>query len=270
MKGIINGFFTCLSLVSRFKVRQTKTPDFTWIGFSLPIIGLLVGGLSFLFFFFGYRLFLNLWITAVVTLIVQYYLFNLFHFDGLIDSADAFSTMGDKEKVLAILKDVHVGAFGLFAGIMYIVLKVILLQSNLTILVPLTLEKGAYFVFLFTYPAAGRIAATLIPLFLRNARSSGLGVLLKDFRRLKALSGVFIAVLLPLIVGLIIASGVNTPVFLSLALLSLVSALLTLLFWGRLYERRAGGYTGDTLGAAVETGELLHLLLFLIILRFLQ
>lgn len=269
MKDVVNGFFTCLSLVSRFKVKQSKTPDFTWIGFSLPIIGLIVGGLSFLFFFLGYMVFMNLWVTAVITLVLQYYLFNLFHFDGLIDSADAFSTMGDKEKVLSILKDVHVGAFGLFAGVMYLILKVILLQGNLTNLVPLTPEKGGQVLFLFTYPAAGRTAAALIPLFLKNARSSGLGVLLKDYSKGKALAGMAFVIIFSGVVGFLISLDSNSFGFFSLALLPVVSALLTLLLWGWLYERRAGGFTGDTLGAAVETGELLHLLFFLVILRFL-
>jgi adenosylcobinamide-GDP ribazoletransferase len=45
-----------------------------------------------------------------------------------------------------------------------------------------------------------------------------------------------------------------------LALLSLaVTGPLTALFYARLYRKGIGGYTGDAMGAAVETGEMLYL-----------
>jgi adenosylcobinamide-GDP ribazoletransferase len=40
---------------------------------------------------------------------------------------------------------------------------------------------------------------------------------------------------------------------------AILIASLTGLFYARLYRSGLGGYTGDALGAAVETAELLHL-----------
>jgi adenosylcobinamide-GDP ribazoletransferase len=51
-----------------------------------------------------------------------------------------------------------------------------------------------------------------------------------------------------------------------LPLLPLVSGLLSGCFFARLYRKHLDGYTGDALGAALETGELLHLLGALVLL----
>lgn len=44
------------------------------------------------------------------------------HTDGFIDTADALSSYGDKEKKLEILKDPHTGAFAIIGAIMYYLL----------------------------------------------------------------------------------------------------------------------------------------------------
>ncbi|MDR1149108.1 MAG: adenosylcobinamide-GDP ribazoletransferase, partial [Spirochaetaceae bacterium] len=54
-----------------------------------------------------------------------------------------------------------------------------------------------------------------------------------------------------------------------LLILPPVAGVINALFFARLYRNALGGYTGDTLGAAIETGELLHLLIVLMGLRIL-
>ena len=44
------------------------------------------------------------------------------HTDGFIDTVDALSSYGDKEKKLEILKDPHTGAFAIIGAIMYYLL----------------------------------------------------------------------------------------------------------------------------------------------------
>ena len=44
------------------------------------------------------------------------------HTDGFIDTVDALSSYGDKEKKLEILKDTHTGAFAIIGAVMYYLL----------------------------------------------------------------------------------------------------------------------------------------------------
>jgi cobalamin synthase len=59
------------------------------------------------------------------------------------------------------------------------------------------------------------------------------------------------------------STGITGDRLFPAVLLTLFSMVLiapgTAFFYARLYRRGIGGYTGDTLGAAVETSELLHL-----------
>ncbi|MDR2535471.1 MAG: adenosylcobinamide-GDP ribazoletransferase, partial [Treponema sp.] len=98
-------FFSTLSLVCRIPFKWRFTFDPSRIDFYLPIIGLfpaLLGGLTFKVCMIGAE---SPLIATLITLIVQYAGFNLFHLDGLMDTADAFLGPFDREKRFAILKD---------------------------------------------------------------------------------------------------------------------------------------------------------------------
>ena len=55
-------------------------------------------------------------LSALCAMVPQYLGFNLFHLDGLLDSADAAGASGGVEKRRAVLKDPRIGSFALFAG----------------------------------------------------------------------------------------------------------------------------------------------------------
>jgi adenosylcobinamide-GDP ribazoletransferase len=216
----------------------------------------------------------NPFIGAVLTLLVQYLCFNLFHLDGLADTADAFLGAFSRERRLAILKDSRIGVYGCFAIFADLSLKAALLAA----LSPLFFRFSACF---FAYPLTGRFGAALIPCLTKPARSEGLGALIKDARLSRCLGGILAGLLLwtALILGLIGILTRFTPSWFSLPfaegpfptalLLALppASGFINALFFARLYRNALGGYTGDTLGAAVETGELLHLLIVLVVFR---
>jgi adenosylcobinamide-GDP ribazoletransferase len=112
------------------------------------------------------------------------------------------------------------------------------------------------------------------------AGKGGLGALAKELKAIRTIIGAVIAFLVwalaawglvklaALIPGSLYASADLGTSFLRgyilsggiLALLSLVvTGPLTALFYARLYRKGMGGYTGDAMGAAVETGEMLYL-----------
>jgi adenosylcobinamide-GDP ribazoletransferase len=236
--------------------------------FYLPVTGvcpalinlLLFGGLSLLWD--------NPALTAVMVLLTQYLCFNLFHLDGLMDTADAFLGTVDREKRQAILKDSRIGVYGFFAGFSALALKIALLSGL------------SSFIFRFpaallAYPICGRLAASLIPCMTNPVNPGGLGALGRNAKPVCAVSGAMTGLLIWILLawGLTNAAALWAPVFdtailgaaffpalLILAIAFLLISPLTALFYARLYGKSLGGYSGDALGAAIETGELLYLL----------
>jgi adenosylcobinamide-GDP ribazoletransferase len=271
---MLDRFFSTLSLVCRIpcKVRFRFDPSRT--DFYLPVTGLAPAFLGFLVFWGSSLLTKSPFIWAILILLVQYLCFNLFHLDGLADTADAFLGTFSKEQRLIILKDSRIGVYGLFAGLGALSLKAALLAA----LSPLFFRFPAC---LFAYPLTGRFSAALIPCMTKPARSGGLGALIKDARPSRCLGGILAGLLLwiALVLGSAKALSLRAssrftlpfaegplPAVLLLTL-PLAAGILNALFFARLYRKALEGYTGDTLGAAVETGELLHLLIGLVILR---
>jgi adenosylcobinamide-GDP ribazoletransferase len=266
---MLDPFLSTLSLVSRIPLRLKFTFDPSGMDFYLPLTGLFPALLGGLVFFLGY-LFLADPLIIIPVLIVQYLAFNLFHLDGLLDTADAFLGTADREKQLARLKDPRIGTYGFFAGAAVLGLKCALLYR----LFPQILRFPAA---LLAYPLSGRLGAALIPGITKPLKTEGLGALAKNSRPWRAGAGAFTGLCLwtALVYGVralyrrfmggvpakamaLFGPSWDTPLPWVLWGLPLLSPLVSW-FVARGYTKRLGGYTGDALGAAVELGELLHL-----------
>ncbi len=248
--------------MSRIRSKRIIRPDYKYAAFFIPLIGIIVTLIlgaagAFIQFTLGDPFF-----TAVGILIVQYLLFNIFHFDGLLDSADALIVFAGREKRLEILKDVKTGSFAFFSGTIYLIVKVYLLFKGIGFIFQTDI---AALIMLLSYPVSGRSAASFIPCLLRPAREGGLGALLSGSRLRHAAAGTLLSVSIAAIPVLLISP--RGGFFGWLPLLSFSAALPAILLSGIAYKRKIGGYTGDALGLAVEAGELLHLILFYFIVR---
>ena len=270
------------SLVSRIPVRVKFTFDPSRIDFWLPIVGITPALLNLLVWA-GLAMIGNIpehhpLPVAILLLIIQYLCFNLFHLDGLMDTADAFLGSCTREKRLAILKDSRVGTYGFFAGFAVLTLKLALLAS----LFPHMRECGVAAAIL-SFPVVGRFGAAMVPCLTSPATPEGLGRLARDSRMARCIVGAIIgsALWLLLACGLMhmatIIPGIHftaaSSISYSISLIAMIAAPLVLiapltaLFHARLYRRGIGGYTGDALGATVETGEILTLVLAFLILN---
>jgi adenosylcobinamide-GDP ribazoletransferase len=263
VKKALDRFSSTFTLVSRIPLPWAFNFDPSAIDFWLPLVGFPVALLTAISFYVVHLLLGDPVLSILFSLIVQYGAFNLFHFDGLLDTADAFLGSVSREKRLAILKDSRIGVYALFTGTAYLALKFSLIY-RLRFLPPPLL------VFLFAYPITGRFAAALIPGFFTTAKKEGLGNLTQGSQILRTLGGFFLSFLLW--IGLAILcfsffyplnfpspSMVPTIRFIYPWLFPLWTAPMITFLLGRLYQKNLGGYTGDTLGAAVELGELGHL-----------
>lgn len=217
--GVLKRAASALSLISRFPVPLTGAPDYSGLPFWMPMAGFVAGMIAFSGGFAGSLLFHADGARALCALLALFLAFDLFHLDGLADTADAFMGYGTRERRLEILKDPRTGSFGLFAGIAWMgalwycsTAAASLAEGSLLLLVvPLAA------------PVAGRSAASLVPVFLKAARPGGLGAMLQPYSRVRAGCGVGLAFAICL--GLAFLAGEHSSATLSATATTSVSAV---------------------------------------------
>lgn len=254
MKKAACRFLTVFTLMSRIPVRKKFEVDFTHADFWIPAISPLVSLSALAGFLAGVFLTRSVFLGALTSVAAQYFLFNLFHLDGLVDTADAMLPVAGAEKRLDILKDPRMGTYGFFAGLLILAARVGALY--------LLSEQGILFSALVAgfliAPLSGRLAAALIPLWVQPARQTGLGSLMRGFSLKRVMAGAAVG-FAPMFVY-----GALSKAWLLLALsfgATLVASAASGFFFARMYKNKVGGFTGDALGAAIETGETAALLL---------
>jgi adenosylcobinamide-GDP ribazoletransferase len=216
--------------------------------FFLPITGLFPAVLGFASYFAALRITGLTEFAAAAALFVQYMGYNLFHLDGLADTADAFLGSVSREKRFAVLKDSRIGVYGLFAGISAPAFKFLLLCGLLN-----GAENPLTRLIVFIYPLGGRFAAALVSCITVPARQDGLGALAGSSRTVFAVAGVLAAFLIW--TGLCFAVFGFSGLPLIVCAAALIAGILSAVFYARIYYKGLGGFTGDALGASIETGE---------------
>jgi adenosylcobinamide-GDP ribazoletransferase len=98
--------------------------DLRWASAHFPLIGALLGGLAVT----AFRLLepAGATVASAASVALLLLVTGAFHEDGLADTADALGGGMDRERVLAILKDSRIGAFGAAALVSTLVLRVAL------------------------------------------------------------------------------------------------------------------------------------------------
>ncbi len=134
--------------------------------FFYPIVGVILGALSFLvFYIFSY---VNRDLASLAAVISMIAFTGGLHLDGLADSADGFFSNKDKEKTMEIMKDSRIGAFGVIS-LVFIILSKYIVVSNI--------DKYLFIVLIFSM-ANSRLVTLFQIAFKKNARPGGLGDLI--------------------------------------------------------------------------------------------
>ena len=206
---------------------------------SYPLVGLLMG-VALLGASRQLASVFSPWIVAGVILMLWVLASGGIHMDGLMDAADGIFGGKTTEQRLNIMRDERVGAFGVLAAILLMLLKFVALAEGLSDFPALVLA-----------PVIGRWTMSLAIVTFPYARSQGLGSALKREAR-------------PLY--LVIATLIGSLIcFLTAGLQALFVmgiAGLCLILLGQFVTKRVGGFTGDIYGGANELMELLVLLFF--------
>lgn len=205
-----------------------------------PFVGLVVGVLTWLAWKGSILLFPSS-IAAILTLAVWVLLTGGLHLDGLADCCDGLLVSAARARRLEIMKDPHIGAFGVIGLVLLLLLKAVSLAS-------VTVISSFGIVLAASLARWCILVAGLFP----QARPSGMGAdFAAGFRRGFVLWGV----LIPLIIAVLL--GVRG---IAASLTGIGAAGLVL--W--LAKSRIGGVTGDVFGMIVEVVEAVVLLVFLI------
>lgn len=190
-----------------------------------------------------------------------------FHLDGLSDTFDALAVKAsgdwkkDIEKRLSVMKDSSIGAIGVVAAVITILLKYLFISRILE--EHLTLTACSV---LFLMPVFSKWVMVIAMYHGVSARKDGLGRIFIDNIKINTviISSLLVLLIYALVFYLNKASGLR-----GMALFFILSALFYVMsvLSARFFKRRFGGITGDTMGAAAEVSEIVFLMVTYIWLR---
>ncbi|MCH2231825.1 MAG: adenosylcobinamide-GDP ribazoletransferase [Crocinitomicaceae bacterium] len=261
MKEEIKIFFTALMFYTRIPCPKNidHSPDYINKATRyFPLIGWIVGAISYLAFWLSSYAF-DTNIAVFFSLIAGVLVTGAFHEDGLADVFDGFGGGWTKEKILEIMKDSRVGAFGAIALIFLFALKYLALNN---LFVKIDTEDSVLIALIFmAYHSLSRLTAINIVFtshYSREDENSKAKPIAKT-HSYKEIVGAYFFGLLPLFT-LCFYQWKYTLVLLSLFALYYFSK--------RYFEKWINGYTGDCLGAVEQIAECICLLTFLASWKF--
>lgn len=226
-------FFTRLPF---WKIKEVPAECFKHVVPYWPLTGWLTGGLMAGALWLSGQI-LPVSIAWIIAVIVRLLVTGCLHEDGLADFMDGFGGGTTRERTLVIMKDSHIGSYGVIGLIFYFLL---LLQMR-------NLPLNFLCILVFCGDCWSKFCASQLINYLPYARKeedSKAKVVYNRMNR-KELISAFVCGLIPFVLLLPIRMWPAT-----------LFPLLTFALLCRLMKRRLQGYTGDCCGAAFLLCEL--------------
>jgi adenosylcobinamide-GDP ribazoletransferase len=215
----------------------------------LPWVGFMISSASAVIMYFSCMI-VPKSIAVLVGLTVNTLLTGALHEDGLADVCDGFGGGFTKQRILDIMKDSHIGTYGVIALILAFLFRYTALA-----------EMPRYFLAVFFIAANTLSRYTLVTIMYQYpyARSD-------DSSKAKAVIGNYT------IADLFIAAIPLIPAFLltgsKTCLLLIIPVWIAKWIFAKFCYRKIGGYTGDCLGAMQQITEIMFYIGALVWLRF--
>jgi adenosylcobinamide-GDP ribazoletransferase len=251
MKKEIRIFFTAIMFLTRLPVPRTTDHSPEYLREApryFPVAGWIVGGISALAFWLFSR-FISVDTGIAASMIAGMLATGCFHEDGFADVCDGMGGGWTKEKILLIMKDSRIGAYGAI-GLISILATKFLLLKELTFFIPAVVTAHSI--------------SRLMPVLVMKT-----GVYAADPDQSKArplagssISGVSLGV--AIVVGL--APFVLLPAYFPIVI---IPALVVTYGMYRWFFKWIGGYTGDCLGAIQQVTEITVYLCCILLWRYL-
>ncbi len=233
-------FLAAVSFLTRCPIPDWAHPDAPTLARAMvyfPLVGAAVGLVGA-----GCTLVLQWWVSpdilAVVLITITVIVTGALHYDGLADTVDALGSSRSRDRCLAIMKDPHIGTFGVLALTLTVLAQFAALRSFHRVE---SLCRA-----LIVVPCLARMTLVWLAWRLPYARAEG-----GKGRFVELLHGrhVFGAIALGSCIALAVGGRLG----------GLLLAVAVALTWTgeRYFQQRLGGITGDALGAVSQTYEVL-------------
>jgi adenosylcobinamide-GDP ribazoletransferase len=252
----VRGLILALQFLTRLPTPRTpdfRPEDLTASAAWFPVVGAVIGAAVAAALVLGALA--DPWLGALAGLLVWVWITGALHLDGLADLADALAAAHrDPRRMLEVLRDPHIGTFGVVAIVLVLAAKLVLLAVIARHLAPVVAAIWAAQVAGVAAPLASELAAPVAALALVAA-----------WARFGAV--VWSQTLAPLAPGTaerfawqarrtsLIASAVALLAAAAWLFPPLAVAPLAIALWWAFLKRRLGGMTGDGLGAGIEVCE---------------
>ncbi|WP_037309322.1 adenosylcobinamide-GDP ribazoletransferase [Ruegeria halocynthiae] len=209
-----------------------RQADAVW---AFPVVGLVIGALACAVGWAAVALHLPATACAIGLIAVMILTTGAMHEDGLADTIDGFWGGFTPERRLEIMKDSHIGAYGVLG---------LILSQFLRIAIVATLLSAGAFTAILAACILSRAFMPVLMVALPNARNSGLSHSVGGPKVGTAAIGLGVAV--------------TCAAFLmgSAAIIPTLVAALTVAAFAQLAKTKINGQTGDVLGATQQLVEL--------------
>jgi adenosylcobinamide-GDP ribazoletransferase len=257
-------FFTALMFYTRIPCPKDidHNPDYlNKASRYFPLVGWIVGTVAFgTYCLFEYLI--SPEIAILFSMITSILVTGAFHEDGFADVCDGFGGGWTKEKILLIMKDSAIGAYGAIGVVLLLLMK--FLSTNLLLGKANVSGVNLYFVYFLIFVSAhalSRLAAVSIVFtheYSREDATSKSKPIAKSYTW-REVVGAFFFGLLPLLV---------LSYFQWQIILVLIPVFLMRVYLARYFQKWIDGYTGDCLGATQQVCEVVFYLSFIALWKF--
>ena len=229
-----------------------------------PLIGWIVGGISFAVYYLATLLF-TYEIALILSIIGGILTTGAFHEDGFADVCDGFGGGWTKEKILLIMKDSAIGAYGAIGVVLLLLLKFTalsaMLQNPRVLLITNHYSLITILLLFISAHSVSRLSAISIVFthqYSREDASSKSKPIAQNFTWKEVVGALFFG-LLPLFV---------LSFFKWQLLFVLIPVFIARFFLARYFQKWIDGYTGDCLGATQQVCEVIFYLSIIGIWKF--
>lgn len=242
-------FITCLEFLTRIRFSNRtdwhdddfsrSVPYFPLVGL---VMGLFMGGVNYALVYVNTPVFMR----AVLLILAELVIIGALMYDGFMDTSDGVFSARDRERMLEIMKDSHVGSNAVIALVCLVLLKLAAYVSMDGVTLSYALVA--------MYVATRTFMVNYIVNF-KYARKTGIGHMFTRYSK-----PVYFYIAFALCLAIVAACGLPY-------LYTAVIAFIISLGIARFLSGQLGGLTGDTWGFLTECGAAIYLLAAVYMLR---
>ena len=223
--------------------------------YYFPLVGFIIGIITYLVsLLVGIMFPSDALVIAIIAVFTEVFLTGALHLDGLGDTADAFFSNRDKDRMLEIMKDSRLGTNSLLAIMFTILIKIGVIVTFL--------NRGMSYM-IAIMPMVSRLVVILLARKTESPRENGMG---NVFIGKATMPMIIVGLVYTLILSagfLYIINGMNVAGMyapMGCICIGIVIAAIAMLLIKRSSNKKIGGITGDVLGCGIEVAEVVFIL----------